>query len=301
MSGLFGSITIKGNRITDFAGQTATVGIPIPFGEGVYEAPGNIIWNSELKEHVKKKKQGKGGVKTEEYSYTCSYAIGFSERNYGYLTITRSGKIVYTTDPNATVEDTAYAAKWLEKATLYYGTKEQLPDPTIEAIKGVGNVTAHRNLAYIVVKDDDVTAEGGAIPQYNALCIGSPPEVFLTTPPYPLHFIEGLMPQLNQRYGATFEQIVEDIGVDFYPMGGTLRAILQNYSLGAPESVIPSLAPIGGTLKTILQTYNFWPNDPIMATLTPAGGTIEVTLLNYPNYAPEGLNVALTPIGGTKI
>ena len=80
MAGLFGSITIKGNRLTEFASQTATVGVAIPYGFGRFPCEGNVIFAPmPPKEHVKKKKQGKGGVKTEEYSYTLSYAVAFCE------------------------------------------------------------------------------------------------------------------------------------------------------------------------------------------------------------------------------
>ena len=186
MAGLFGSITIKGNRLTDIAAQTATVGIPIPFGFGKYPVDGNIGFAAlPPKEHVKKKKQGKGGVKTEEYSYTTSYAIMFCEGPiFGYWTIKRNGKVVWTQDPNASVEDRAYAAKWAQKATFYYGTETQLPDSTIESYKGSGRVSAFRGIAYIVVEDDDVTDNGGAVPSYEAVVIASPPEAYLTSHPY---------------------------------------------------------------------------------------------------------------------
>jgi hypothetical protein len=187
MSGIFGATTIKGNRLTEVAGQTATVGIPIPFGYGKFPVDGNVIWAGKLVEHVTKKKQGKGGVKTEEYSYTLSYAIAFCAGPiYGYLTIKRDGKVVYTTDPNATIDDKAYAAKWKQKATFYFGTRTQMPDSTIEADHGAGKVSAFRDLAYIVVEEDDVTANGGAAPQYQAVVVASPPEVYITSRPYPV-------------------------------------------------------------------------------------------------------------------
>lgn len=189
MSGLFGSITIKGNRLTDLVGQTSTVGKPIPFGYGRCKiVEPNVIWTAGIpKEHVKKKKQGKGGVKTEEYTYTLSYAIAFMEGPiHGYLIIKRGGKVVYTTDPTAPVEDQAYAAKWQQKVKFYYGTEDQMPDATIESYVGAGQVSAFRGLAYIVVEDDDVTSEGGAVPQYEAVILASPPEVYVTSHPYPL-------------------------------------------------------------------------------------------------------------------
>lgn len=187
MSGLFGSITIKGNRLTEMVGQTSSVGRPIPFGYGLCRIQEcNVIWTAGIpKEHVKKKKQGKGGVKTETYTYTLSYAIGvIAGPIHGYLTIKRGGKVVFTTDPTATVDDQAYAAKWLQKVELYYGTEDQMPDPTIESYEGAGNVSAFRGLAYFVVTDDDVTNEGGAVPQYEAIVIATPPEIYVTSHPY---------------------------------------------------------------------------------------------------------------------
>ena len=187
MGSLFGSITVKGNRLTDLVGQTSAVGRPIPFGYGYCQIDEpNVIWTAGIpKEHVKKKKQGKGGVKTEEYTYTLSYAIAFMAGPvYGFLTIKRGGKVVYTTDPNATIDDKAFAAKWRQKARFYYGTRTQMPDATIESYVGAGRVSAFRDLCYIVVVDDDVTSEGGAVPQYEAVIIASPPDVYVTSKPY---------------------------------------------------------------------------------------------------------------------
>ena len=211
MSGLFGSITIRGNRLTEFGGTTATVGTPIPFGYGAYQCDGNVIFAAlPPKEHVTKKKQGKGGVKTEEYTYTMSYAVAFCAGPiFGFLTIKRNGKVVYTTDPNAKVEDRVYAARWARKATFYYGTETQLPDSTIEAYKGAGKVSAFRGIAYIVVEDDDVTAEAGSVPQYEAIVLASS-ELNVTTPPYSLEVIEQFYSTPAYRAGSVINNLVTD-------------------------------------------------------------------------------------------
>ena len=186
MSNLFRSTVIKGNRLTDFAQSTATVGIVIPFGHGEFVTDGNVIWAAlPPKEHVSRKRQGKGGVKQETYTYTMSYAVAFALGElYGYKWIKRNGKVVYTTDPNAPIDDKAYAQKWLQKATLYYGRRSQLPDSTIESYEGSGRVSAFRDIGYIVVEDDDVTEGGGAVPTYEACVIATPPEAYLTSKPY---------------------------------------------------------------------------------------------------------------------
>jgi len=185
MSGLFGTTTIKGTRITDFAQTTATVGVVIPFGYGSFPTDGNVIFAPmPPKEHVSRKKQGKGGVKQETYTYTLSYAVAFCKGPISaYLWIKRNGKIVYTNDPASPVEDKAYSAKWLEKATLYYGTEDQMPDSTMEAYHGAGQVSAHRGIAYVMVEDDNVTDGGGAVPTYEA-CVVTKGITYATTPPY---------------------------------------------------------------------------------------------------------------------
>lgn len=186
MSGIFGATVIKGTRITDFTNTSASVGNVIPWGVGRFVAPGNVIWAPlPPKEQRKVVRQGKGGVKQETFTYTLSYSIAFTKGPiYGYWWIKRNGKIVYTRDPNAPAEDKQYAAKWLQRATLYNGGEDQLPDSTIESYEGMGQVTAHKDISSIVLEDDDVTNEGGAVPSYEACVIATPPEAYLTSKPY---------------------------------------------------------------------------------------------------------------------
>lgn len=166
---------VYGPRLTDAQTQTSTVGIPVPFGFGSFAIKGNIIWADELKER-RKKRGGKGGGPTQiTYTYTRSYAIGICEGPIKAIkTIKRNGKVVYEVSANAageysgdTSQLTAQSAKFLKKCTIYKGDEAQLPDPTIEAVEGVGNVSPFRGLAYIVVKDDDLTDLSGAVPQYE--------------------------------------------------------------------------------------------------------------------------------------
>lgn len=261
MAGLFGSITIKGNRLTDFAAQTATVGIPIPFGFGKFPCEGNVIFAPmPPKEHVKKKKQGKGGVKTEEYSYTLSYAIAFCEGPiFGFWTIKRNGKIVWTQDPDASVDDLAYAAKWAQKATFYYGTETQLPDSTIESYKGAGNVSAFRGLAYIVVEDDDVTDNGGAVPTYEAICIGIG-TAYATSPSYVVEYLEDLaiQPQLqDMMLRDLYHETAEDEAVSLSPslQSIMLRSLRKDlYPPTEHVSLAPSIPSI--TLRNVLESFD---------------------------------------------
>lgn len=262
MGSLFGSITVKGNRLTDLVGQTSAVGRPIPFGYGYchIDEP-NVIWTAGIpKEHVKKKKQGKGGVKTEEYTYTLSYAIAFMAGPvYGFLTIKRGGKVVYTTDPNASVDDKAFAAKWRQKARFYYGTRTQMPDATIESYVGAGKVSAFRDLCYIVVVDDDVTSEGGAVPQYEAVIIATPPDVYFTSRPFPNDMaVEGVEGGAVLDNGA-MKMLVVEPPVDAVEGGafvddGEMRTIFHDYAY--TEAVEGGSTVIDGEMKTTQKSYN---------------------------------------------
>ena len=303
MAGLFGSVTIKGNRLTDLVGQTSSAGKPIPFGYGRCRiTEPNVIWTSGVpKEHVKKKKQGKGGVKTEEYTYTLSYAIAFMEGpTFGYLTIKRGGKIVYTTDPNASVDDKAYAAKWLQKAKLYSGTRTQLPDATIESYVGVGKVSAFRDLAYIVVTDDDVTSEGGAVPQYEAIIIATPPEAYLTSLPYPQYQQESNLNRVAPAGGDMVTVVVpstvepESFWTGVAPTGGYL--VTQEPPALDAEAQSISVAPTGGTMNNVLKIGTA-ESSAQRSSVAPTGGVLKAPPKG--NLPADDYSIKIAPTGGT--
>lgn len=301
MSGLFGSTTIKGNRITEFAAQTSAVGRTIPFGYGRFLVEScNVIWVAgKPKEHLTKKKQGKGGVKTEEYSYTQSYAIAVCRGPiYGYLTIKRDGKVVYTTDPTATIEDQAYAAKWAQKVRFYYGTADQMPDPTIESVVGAGKVSAFRDLAYFSVTDEDVTAGGGAVPQYQVVVVASPPDVFITSRPYHLYSEDGLLTNTELHAARSREDPVDDTVFDIELLDGSLREVVQRLSTPA-EEVAMGIQLLGGELKTMKVTYTA-PNDNLLDfSIALQSGSLITTLVRYQNWPAEPLDFNITLLDGT--
>jgi len=214
IGGYIDPVKVTGPRLSDAMAQTSTVGGVIPFGHGVYVTAGNIIWRDVLKEHKKTERGGKGGgQKTTTYTYTRSYAVGVCQGPiYGFHWIKRNGKKVYTTSPTATADERTYSAKWLRKATLYLGNEAQMPDSTIVAVEGVGNVSPNRGLAYIVVENDDLTDMQGAIPQYEFCVRASPPEAYLTSHVYPQHAGEraGMGVQLGL---GVLRDLVEDSSV----------------------------------------------------------------------------------------
>lgn len=302
MSNLFRSTVIKGNRLTDFAQSTATVGIVIPFGHGEFVTDGNVIWAAlPPKEHVSRKRQGKGGVKQETYTYTMSYAVAFALGElYGYKWIKRNGKVVYTTDPNAPIDDLAYAQKWLQKATLYYGRRSQLPDSTIESYEGSGRVSAFRDIGYIVVEDDDVTEGGGAVPTYEACVIATPPEAYLTSPPYTQYQPERNLNHVAPTGGSMITVVIPgDAQPDAHwsgvaPIGGSL--VTQEPPVLEAEAQYSGVAPTGGTLNNVLRVGRAEAGRN-STKIAPTGGTLKAPPKGTVSLDANSTRVA--PTGGT--
>lgn len=291
-------VRVKGPRLTDATTQTSTVGGVIPFGYGTFVTAGNVIWCGDLKEHKKTQRQGKGGgAKTTTYTYTRSYAVGVCQGAiYGFRWIKRNGKKVYTTDPNATAEELAYSAKWLQKCTLYLGSEAQMPDSTIVAREGVGNVSAFRGLAYIVVENDDLTDLSGAIPQYE-FCVFVGAAKSYTTPPYPVYTVDSLATYSIAANGKAIGMPLDELNTLSHALDGQLRDIVQIYSY--QESVNAGSYALNGILRTPLAVYKNYQPESINTGSYAQNGTLRVMLIVYPNYQPESLDASSYALNGT--
>lgn len=169
---------IEGPRLSDLSVQTGTYGAPIPRVYGAVGISGNVIWveGGKIKETSKTESQGGkgggGGAETTTYSYSVTCAIGICQGPIsGIRRIWCANQLIF--DAGSTDAD-AFAANAFEwptnnainfKAsmpemaggssalpfTLYLGTDDQQPDPTIQADLGVSNTPAWRGLAYVVL------------------------------------------------------------------------------------------------------------------------------------------------------
>lgn len=170
-----GLLTTSKRRVTidESGNQTTQEGAPraIIFGTGI--ATGNIFYGFPARK-IETEQGGKGGGPTAtSVQYLRTYAIRICEGPVaGVLMVKQDGEIVYDARPNSVLSDEDNAA-FLARCTIYLGGEDQLPDPDLEAIKGVGEVPAHRGTAYIVFADDDLTARGGTVPQYEFVVANS--------------------------------------------------------------------------------------------------------------------------------
>jgi hypothetical protein len=193
---LFPTQLPAGPRITDNRTTTANIGEPVPILFGTADLAGTVIWLAPVVEHASEQ-GGKGGPEQKVFNYNQSIAIGLCERvddtapaNIGAIggvtRIWENGTIVYDIRPQQMANtalgfvaetDAQYAdrlaisAQYAENFTLYLGDELQDPDPTIEAIEGLGNVPGFRGLAYIVYPNRALQiAQGLRHPNFTFEC-----------------------------------------------------------------------------------------------------------------------------------
>lgn len=162
---------VTGPRIEDLRTTTSVVGSPVFITYGTIAVPGTIMWVGPLKTITNTETLGgKGGPeqKSTTFTYTQSIALGLAEEISGISRVWENGELVYDVRPqsddesdldyyNRSILSAAYAATF----TLYLGTEDQLPDPTIELDKGIGNTPAFRGISYIVWHDRELQQKQG--------------------------------------------------------------------------------------------------------------------------------------------
>lgn len=156
---------IEGQQtVGDLRVQTSQYGISIPYVIGRQRIAGNIIWASDKRAYNIETRTGKGGGPVRvSTGYKLDFAI-----------LLCKGPIIGVSrvwSNNKLIIDGRTEAKPLV-GTLYTGTENQTPDPTMETSLGVGNVPAYRGLAYIVLSDFDL-GQSGAVPNFSFEVIGA--------------------------------------------------------------------------------------------------------------------------------
>jgi hypothetical protein len=142
---------VEGPRLEDLKLQRSTYGAVIPILYGPENRiAGNVIWQTDLVEH-KQKSGGKGGPQVTTYTYSASWQVLLCAGPIlGITKMWADGRLISTT--GVSTDEYPFV--------LYYGDEEQLPDPTIEAEEGAGEVPAHRGYAHIVFTDVFLTDHG---------------------------------------------------------------------------------------------------------------------------------------------
>lgn len=157
-----GRKTIEQDGLEDLTFQTSTYGVTLPYVVGKSRVAGNIIWADTKREHSDTYQETKFSPNVEVLTYTLSFAIALCRGPIlGISRVWADGKLVVDArvDPN------------LLPGQLYLGSDTQLPDPTMEAALGAGNVPAYRGIAYMVMTDLNLGTTG-RVPQFSFEVIG---------------------------------------------------------------------------------------------------------------------------------
>lgn len=158
---------IKGPRLGEAGLQTSAEGVfrSVVLGTGAIK--GNIIERGNRQVHTNRTRQSKGGGPvTEEQRVYWTFAIRLCEGPIAAVTrIWMDEKLVYDIRPGSEIP--AESAEFASRFRLYLGDEEQLPDPDLEVIHGIGNANAYRGTAYTVWPNFDLTDYRERIPDFR--------------------------------------------------------------------------------------------------------------------------------------
>ena len=152
-----GSDPVETGRIDRFHLATAGEGAPIPRVWGSMRLSGQVIWATRFVEHATTETAGGGkGAPRQSvtsFSYSVSLALALCEGP-----ILRVGRIW---------ADGVEIGREEIGLRVYTGTDDQMPDPKIEAVQGVGLAPAYRGTAYVVIEDLMLERFGNRVPQFS--------------------------------------------------------------------------------------------------------------------------------------
>lgn len=161
-------IEMQGRKLGDAPTQVAAEGgaRAIVYGKGCIRA--TVVMERGGRRVIRQRDRsgGKGGGPTTINERSLwTFAIGLGEPVAAILRIWENEKLVYDVTPESTIpEDTAQFA---EKFRFYTGAENQLPDPALEALHGIGNTPYYRGTAYMVFPQYDLTDFGETVPTYR--------------------------------------------------------------------------------------------------------------------------------------
>lgn len=299
---IFGTTTVQGRTFDDIKIQTSKAGVPRPIVFGTARPiVGNIIASSSPRIVKTKEEQGgKGGpsVEVENEEVFRTYAIRICEGPVtGITRVWRNNELVYERDStnNTQIENNN---AFLEKAEFFLGGYDQMPSAVMQAAFGMSNVHGYRGTCYMVVDDDNLTATGGAIPQY-AFEVERCEGFTLSSRPYSIEFYDGI--------GSNFESVrfppaillAEEFRSSFQSVSGVIRTAIIEYENYDPEAIESSFISIDGSIGAPLVEYENYVPESLESVFSEVSGDLENLLQGYDNYEPEAIDSVFTEITGT--
>ncbi len=253
------TINVPGQKLNDLAVQTAKEGEPIPVVWGLARPIGGNLIAVQEPPRIERRKQksggkGGGGSSTTVEVPRRTYAVGVCEGPItGYRRIWRNNKLVYDGRPGS-----EWGARnngtFLQRFTLYLGAWNAMPDPNLESIFGVGNVPAHRGIAYMVARDEDLQDTGGAVPQW-IFEVERAEGYFVTSRPYAVENIDEMsisgIPVRTRFLTSPADHL--DISGDL--VSANLRPLVHREDYPDGDELDISGDLVSANLRTVLRRY----------------------------------------------
>lgn len=261
---------IEGPKLGEFQAMTSTYGAAIPLIWGGMRVGGNVFWCSPIREVEVTEEQGKGGG--AEMTYKKRYAdiaVGLCIGEIvGIRKIWNNQKLVYDLGDDADI-GTIYASfnQGGDGMRFYSGSQTQLPDPSIEAVKGIGSTPAYRGLAYIVFENLEL---GTSFPNITAEVIRGG----TTLGPRQISGGSWTLPTAPTNAFRLFPQ-----GSELITMAEGLGRVSSASTLDGDDtrqiaSSIPTNWPANGSMS-MLGSLLIWPegSSPIYTVTLPSSNT----------------------------
>ena len=285
---------IPGPKIGEVARQTSQEGgfRPIVYGRS-QPIHGNIIADGGPVIVTRTESQGKGGPKVESESAFRTYAVGFCEGEATLLQAWRNGILVYDVED---AEMAADNAKFLEYATWYTGSFDQLASPDLEEIYGAGQAPFFRGTAYLSLHNEDVTDQRGAWSQWQVRVFRGAAKSY-TTPPYPVLVMDELGTGSLALDGSVVTTPLGELDSMSFALDGVHRDLILFHSYG-PEELDTSSYALNGTHRLLQVSYSYGPEELDTSSFA-LNGTHKLVLIAYVNYPPEELNTSSYALNGT--
>lgn len=155
-SALFGSPSRQGPRLKELQVTTSSYGQPVARHFGRMRVAGQMIWATDLAEHSESQGGSKGSPSITTYSYSANFAVALASRPIlGIGRIWADGKLMRGEAGDLKVGGTM---------RIHTGAGDDPADPLILASEGVSRAPAHRDLAYVVFEDLDLSEYYNHIP-----------------------------------------------------------------------------------------------------------------------------------------
>lgn len=230
---LFGSPNRQGARLKELEVTTSSYGQPIARQFGRMRIAGQMIWAADLVEHSEVSGGGKGAASVTAYSYTASFAVALSSRQIrGLGRIWADGKLL---------RGDAGDLKAGGILRIHDGNGDGELDPLLASAEGIEHCPAHRDLAYVVFEDLDLSGFYNHIPSLTFEVIAD----------------DGF--DLAAILGEVIEQV--DTDVAFEELAGFTSDGSLADTLAALDSVYPLDIDCAGTRLVIARERN--PSAPI--------------------------------------